>query len=101
MKFKVFIRQNQTFIENFSIGLCCEIPELPSFLTTIRYNGPHGSTERNERDHHPYPHIHLITEEQIQSGSLRPQAKVLSITDKYNSFEEGLTAFLIDTNITN
>ena len=101
MKFKVFICQNQTFIENFSIGLCCEIPSMKNSITLVRYNGPHGQIKRNKSDHHPEPHIHYITREEIKSGVFRPKTKNIKITNKYTTFEEGLRSFLQDINIVN
>ena len=92
IKFIIFIRQNQTFIENFSVGLRCEIPFLKNTVTLIRYNGPHGSIKRSATDHHPHPHIHRITQEEIQFGNFNPKAKNIEITDRYNTFEEGLRA---------
>ena len=100
-RFEVFIRQNQDFIENFSIGLQYKMPSLENHVTLIRYNGPHGQIKRNETDHHPEPHIHRITQEEIQSGSFNPKMKNMKITDKYNTFEEGLSVFLIDVGISN
>ena len=99
IRFDVFIRQNQTFIENFSIGLSCKIPDLSSSVQLIRYNGPHDS--RDNIEHHLKPHIHRITQEEIQSGNLKYPTKNIQITDKYNMFEEGLRTFLIDMKVTN
>lgn len=101
IKFIIFIRQSQAFIENFSIGLRCQIPSLKSSVTLVRYNGPHGQIKRNKSDHHPEPHIHYITQEEIKSGAFNPKAKNIKITDKYTTFEEGLRAFLTDMKIVN
>ena len=101
VKFVIFIRQNQAFIENFSIGLRCEIPSLKSAVTLIRYNGPHGPIKSSASDHHSYPHIHRITQKEVQSGSFNPRSQDIELTNKYNTFEEGLRAFLIDMNVTN
>ena len=101
IEFKIFIRQNQTFMENFSIGLRCYISSLQKFVILVRYNGPHGSVPRGKTDHHPYPHIHRVTQEEIQSGSFNPKEKNIEITKKYSTYEEGLRAFLMDMNVTN
>ena len=101
IKFKIFIRQNQDFVENFSIGLCCHISSLKTPITLIRYNGPHGPATRSKTDHHPYPHIHRITQEEIQSGSSNPKEKIIEKTNKYTTYEEGLRAFLMDMNVIN
>jgi len=100
-EFIIFIRQNQVFIENFSIGLRCQIPSLNSSVTLVRYNGPHGQIKRNKSDHHPEPHIHYITQEEIKSGAFNPKEKNIKITNKYTTFEEGLRAFLTDMEIVN
>ena len=75
IRFEVFIRQNQIFIENFSIGLHCQIPSLRNSVTLVRYNGPHGQIKRSKEDHHPEPHVHYITQEEIKSGVFNPKAK--------------------------
>ncbi|MDE0091858.1 MAG: hypothetical protein OXN83_01065 [Oligoflexia bacterium] len=106
--FEVFTRQNQTFIENFSIGLRCKIPVLPYTITLIRYNGPHDSEKSIKKDnvktgenHHPMPHIHRVTQAEVQTENLKPPLKQIEITDKYNTFEDGFRTFLIDMNISN
>ena len=101
IKFEVFIRQNQIFIENFSIGLHYQMPSLKNSVTLIRYNGPHGPIEMNKKDHHPKPHIHYITQEEIETGAFNPRAKKIKITNKYNTFEEGLSVFFKDVEINN
>ena len=101
LRFEVFIRQNQEFIENFSIGLQCQMPSLKNHVTLVRYNGPHGQIKRSKADHHPEPHIHYITQEEIESGAFNPKAKSIKITEKYNTFEEGLSVFLMDVGISN
>ncbi len=65
-KFSVFIRQNTTFIENFSIGLRYKTRnrELGN-ITLVRYNGPHGEASRHQDDHYNKPHIHRITEAEL------------------------------------
>ena len=105
LNFKIFIRQNQNFIENFSIGLV--YLSFPKALHLTRYNGPHDSIrvednkKEREGDHHPFPHIHLITEEDINSGSSNPKPKNVEKTKKYNTLEEGLLTFFRDINIQN
>ena len=77
INFDVFIRQNQTFIENFSIGLICKFSELSSPVQLIRYNGSHDS--RDNIIHHLKPHIHCVTQEEIQSGNLNTQIKIYKL----------------------
>ena len=98
LNFKIFIRQNQNFIENFSIGLVYSFLDFPKALNIIRYNGPHDSVraEDNKRkgEHHPLPHIHTMTEEDINSGSSNPKPIKLEITNKYILLKKGFYLFL-------
>ena len=101
-KFVVFIRQNEKFIENFSIGLRYQTGD--SNLRTItltRYNGLHGETSRDPDGHCAMPHIHRITASEIESGSTQPQERHRKITDKYGTFEQALLSFFKDTRVTN
>ena len=101
-KFTVFTRQNTEFIENFSIGLRCTTndPTLRT-ITLVRYNGPHGESSRQPDGHYSKPHIHRITEAQIESGSSEPEAMHREITDRYTTFETALFAFLNDVGVEN
>ena len=101
-RFSVFIRQNIRFIENYSIGLRYQTQnkDLGS-VTLIRYNGPHGESNRDEDGHFGRPHIHRITAEELQSGSLQPQESHREITDRYSTFENALVVFLQDVGVTN
>ena len=97
IKFDVFIRQNQEFIENFSIGLIYKTSGFPNGLHLIRYNGPHDSKTAG----HLKPHIHKMTEKDIHSGSSNPKPTKREETNKYNTFEEELEAFFADMKIIN
>ena len=99
-RFTVFIRQNMTFIENYSIGLRYHsgIPVLGA-ITILRYNGPHGETSRAPDGHFAQPHIHRITANELSSGSSHPQERDRDPTDKYSTFEQALAAFIQDTAI--
>ncbi len=101
-RFSVFIRQNIQFIENYSVGLCYQTKnkDLGS-VTLIRYNGPHGESSRDEDGHYDKPHIHHITAEELQSGSLQPQVRHREITDRYSTFENALVVFFKDVGVTN
>ena len=101
-KFEVFIRQNDKFIENFSIGLRYQTGD--SNLRTItftRYNGPHGESSRNSEGHYAKPHTHRITASEIASGSTQPQERHREITDRYSKYEQGLQVFFTDIGVTN
>ena len=99
-KFSVFIRQNMTFMENYSIGLRYHsgIPVLGA-MTILRYNGPHGETTRAPDGHFAQPHIHRITANELTSGSYHPQERDRDPTDRYSSFEQALAAFIEDAGI--
>ena len=96
LKFSVFIRINERFRENFSIGLRVYPKGNPS-MHLLRFNGKHGEYKDfvTESTHFEY-HIHRATVETI-SDKL-PYAEV---TDRYASYEEALKYFLEYTNIIN
>lgn len=101
-KFTAFIRQNNFFIENFSIGLrfLTDDPNLGS-ITLIRYNGPHGDSAIHPDGHYAKPHIHRITAEEISSGSRQPKEKHREITNLYNTLEQALRVFFDDIAVEN
>ena len=102
MQFEVFIRQNETFIENYSIGLRYQTGSKGlRTLTLTRFNGPHGEFSRSEDGHFAAPHIHKITAVEIELGSTQPQESHREITDRYYTFHEALLAFFLDTGVTN
>jgi len=100
--FSVFIRQNNKFIENYSIGLRYKTQDKDfGSVTLIRYNGSHGEKSRHADGHYNKPHIHRITTEEMKSGSNQPQESHREITDKYNTFEEALWFFFGEMCVTN
>ena len=102
VKFSVFIRQNREFIENFSIGLRCQVNmPPPKTVTLVRYNGPHGEASRDPDGHYALPHIHRITERELASGSFEPPEKCREITDRYQTLEEALSVFFGDIGAAN
>ena len=98
-QFKVFIRQNTEFIENFSIGLRFQTGS--RLITLARYNGPHGETSRSSDGHYAQPHIHRITASELAKGSLQPQENDREITDRYGTLDGGLRVFFDDTGVMN
>lgn len=68
-RFRLFVRVNEYFPENFSVGLLFlprGIPEEPvDPVPLVRCNGPNGPSAF---DHHILPHIHRATEENIRAG---------------------------------
>ncbi len=100
--FWVFIRQNNNFIENYSIGLRYQTNnrELGS-ITLVRYNGPHGETSRSQDGHYDKPHIHRMTAKEMESGSTQPLENHREITNGYNTFEQALEVFFGDIGVIN
>ena len=101
-KFSVFIRQNEKFTENFSIGLQYKTEDkYLSEINLIRYNGPHDveRIDRSDDKHYSLPHIHRITAELLQGGINQPQER--TITDLYSTFDEALWEFAKYCNIAN
>lgn len=100
--FLVFVRQSLEFIENFSIGLRYLTGD-PSIrtVTLTRYNGPHGESSFSHDGHFAQPHIHRITELEMNSGSSHPQERHRQITDHYLTFEECQLAFFSDAGVAN
>ncbi len=99
-KFRVFIRQNVRFIENFSIGLQYRTNNRRyGNITLVRYNGPHGETSRDVDGHYALSHIHRITAVELASGSTQPRESRREITDRYGTFEGALMIFFGDCGI--
>ena len=100
--FSVFVRQNLTFVENFSVGLRyrTENPGVPIVILT-RYNGPHGEFGIQPDQHYAQPHIHRVTEVEMNSGSAHPQEKFRALTDRYSTLEECLRTFFADASVQN
>ena len=100
--FSVFVRQNHTFIENFSIGLRYRSEDATlGTVTLVRYNGPHGEVYKGQDGHFAAPHIHRITEQELASGSLQPQEKHREPTDRYGTLEQALVVFFKDIGVSN
>ena len=100
-KFTVFIRQNNEFIENYSIGLRFQTNDrLLGTITLIRYNGPHGEYSLPQDGHFASPHIHRITARDIASGTAQPQESQREITKRYSTFGEALAVFFGDIGVT-
>ena len=96
-EFTVFIRQNDKFIENFSIGLRYKTKDRTlGTITLVRYNGPHGETSRGPGGHFGRPHIHRVTARELAEGNREPQERHRDMTDRYSTFEEALSVFFQD-----
>ena len=100
--FAVFVRQNLTFIENFSVGLRYRTGNLAvPMVTLIRYNGPHGEFSTQPDDHYAQPHIHRVTEVEMSSGSAHPPERHRAVTALYSTFEECMRVFFADASVQN
>lgn len=99
-KFSVFMRKNETFEENFSIGLRYHPSDGPESLILYRCNGPHGAhrdpLDIREKHYWEY-HIHMAKEIIIKKG-LREEAHA-DITSEYSNFDDALAFFLRYCNI--
>jgi hypothetical protein len=98
-EFRAFLRQNEDFRENFSIGLVYVPRDGTSEIILLRCNGPHGEYNGVFDPSHPHYdfHVHRASEEAIESGQ-RPEKKAVSSKD-FASFEEALHYFVRAANI--
>jgi hypothetical protein len=94
--FSVFIRKNEDFEENFSIGLMYSPRETRGDICLFRCNGPHGP--HVSFDHHDRYHVHIAEEEIINAGLKAERAAFT--TEEYASFDDALGYFLRKCNIT-
>lgn len=94
-RYRVFMRQNITFPDAFSIGLVYCLPE-GGEVTLIRCNGPHGPVVANPLSETGMPHygfhIHTATSDNIANGR-RPEAGA-EITSEYGTLEDALAYFV-------
>jgi len=97
-RFSIFMRINEAFEEDFSIGLMYE-PLGDDAVTLLRCNGPHGDVLVSVANPHPHfgYHIHRALEENIAAGR-RPEAGA-AITTEYSSYQQALRYFLGRANI--
>jgi len=100
-EFRVFMRRNEDFPENFSIGLAFLAKDGTGELVLLRCNGPHGGYNDSFDPAHPHWdfHVHRASAEMIAAG-LRPE-KAATISAEYASFEEAVQYFLRETNVAN
>lgn len=89
-RFACFIRVNERFEENFSIGLDYIPKDEPGSVVLLRCNGEHGPHKLH--NHHHFCHIHRATVETIQKG-LRPES-VIEVTEAYSTYQEAIRYFL-------
>lgn len=93
--FSVFIRKDEDFEENFSIGLVYCPRGVRGDIHLFRCNGPHGP--HILFDHHDRYHIHMADPKNLSSG-LKAE-RTAHITREYASFQDALGYFLKTCNI--
>lgn len=91
VRFSVFMRRNQEFMENFSIGLCYHSREGDTF-NLLRFNGPHGLNIGLEPGTHYSYHIHRADAENLNDGCFSERR--VNLTAKYASYEEAMNYFI-------
>jgi hypothetical protein len=96
-EFFVFIRINEDFSENFSVGLIYKSPFDGSEIQLFRCNGPHGPHE--VFPHHQKPHIHIAKAEFLNQERKEPWN--ISLSNDYYSYEEAIVYFIKKCNIMN
>jgi hypothetical protein len=97
--FSIFMRKNEDFREDFSIGLMYCPQDDPETITLLRCNGRHGDFNANIDPDHPHFnfHIHRASEEAIDAGG-KPE-KFASKTTEFASYEEALQYFVKAINL--
>lgn len=95
LTFRVFMRINEHFPENFSIGLEFVPSDEPGSITLLRYNGPHGEHVTEPR--HTTHHIHVAKADLVNSG-MRAEREIRQAN--YGSYKDALWQFLKEINLT-
>ena len=96
--FSVFIRVNEEFPENFSIGLVYHPRDERGSFCLLRYNGPHGPYEPDGAEHHADSHIHKALADNITAGR-SPEAGARPTERFGGSYLDALSEFMSDVNI--
>lgn len=97
--FSMFMRKNDDFPENFSVGLSYNAQDGRPEITLLRCNGKHGQFTGLGDAAHPHWgfHIHTATEE-AQNAGFAPE-KYASISSDFASYEEALQYFVKRINL--
>jgi hypothetical protein len=98
-EFAMFMRRNEEFPENFSIGLIYHPHDGRGEIMLFRCNGPHGCFNSDFIPTHPHfdYHIHQANENAIEAGYAPEKSAVK--TSEYASFEEALQFFVKAVNL--
>ena len=97
LDFSVFVRVNERFLENFSVGLRYHPKEGPSCLL-LRCNGPHGP----QRDLGNYSHEHFdfhVHKAKAQCDDSTNAELIAERTDGYGSCEQAIQYMLRSVNV--
>ncbi|MCL4506463.1 MAG: hypothetical protein M1434_06970 [Chloroflexi bacterium] len=99
-EFTVFMRINEKFQENFTIGLTYHPLDEPGTICLLRCNGRHGEHINNPDvatiPHFGY-HVHVAQADMLNMGQL-PE-RFAELTAEYASYEEALVYFIRRVNI--
>lgn len=96
-RFSAFMRVNEQFPENFTIGLKYHPQDGQSF-NVFRCNGPHGNHADIVQEHPHYQfHIHEASAASIGEGNA--VERCAAVTSHYASYEECLRFFLRHINV--
>jgi hypothetical protein len=98
-EFTMFMRRNEEFPENFSIGLTYLSQDGRDGITLLRCNGPHGCYNSDFALAHPHfdYHIHQASGDAIEAGYAAEKSAVKTM--EYASFEEALQFFVKAVNL--
>ncbi len=98
-RFHVFVRQSESFAEDFSIGLIYVPSDEPGEIPLFRCNGQHGTlpSGRLEGESHFAYHVHWPSAEALVVGS--EAWSRIEVTRDYASFHEALWHLISITHI--
>ncbi len=94
-RFRAFMRINESFPENFSIGLEYIAEEPGGGFCLIRCNGPHEGTPTtgsSTPSHHAGYHVHRARADNLEQGFRAERGA--EMTKEYGSYPEALRYFL-------
>jgi hypothetical protein len=99
LEFSVFMRINEDFHENFSIGLNYSPRDQRGTLCLLRCNGPHGDFIGDTLGAHFRYHVHRAKASNLTAG-LRAESGA-EATARYASYNDALAFFLDEINVIN
>lgn len=104
LRFRVFLRYSEEFVEDFSIGLiwlnAIKVLSVPKSVVLLRCQGPHdGSSPLGSDLHHSY-HTHEITENDlVEQRYTKPSNK--GVNREFSSFQTAALYFVRRCRIVN